>query len=585
MLAQLSQWLLIATISQAPSEAALVKAAPGDVNVAIRVRGIETTRDDLVAMLKAMNPDWGNAIEGALAGPLADIRQRHGEHAVKSPFLMVVKLGDEAGAGGPPPFAVLVPSQHYKETLKELSGGKDVELKRQEGGYDEFDSPDGNGSWYAAQAPGVVAFGPSKALIAAIAKPGDKSLESVVSGSPARTFAAGDVGLYLNAASLTRRFGDQIDQAHQGFMAALDQAAQQAGNAAAMQMAKDMYGKLFDSLKYADHLTLSLDAAPKGLHLAVYLKLTADSDAAKSITAIRPSDLASLDRMPPGAMVYASMNVSAKTFERLQGMSTRMLSAGGKPSPELEKAVAEFHGLGQIEHITSVSMDKGMRGLSEMRVDDPKKYVAATIDMLRAMGKGAGKAGIYKDLKVEPDAQTDRGMTFTHVAAAMDLEKLAELSGNQPGQLESMKAMFADGRLSYWYGTDGKRVVHVIAPKWEEAKSLLDVYASGAGGVGQTAGFKTVRSELPGQASFLMIFDTQNLVRMMARMMGTIAKKPDLKAPEDMPKEPAYFGVSLTPHASQGYEFHLAIPSAVGTVIAKGVIPIIQGMAPPGANP
>ena len=33
-----------------------------------------------------MNPDWGNTIEGTLAGPLADIRQQHGAHAVKSPF-------------------------------------------------------------------------------------------------------------------------------------------------------------------------------------------------------------------------------------------------------------------------------------------------------------------------------------------------------------------------------------------------------------------------------------------------------------------------------------------------------------------
>ena len=52
-----------------------------------------------------------------------------------------------------------------------------------------------------------------------------------------------------------------------------------------------------------------------------------------------------------------------------------------------------------------------------------------------------------------------------------------------------------------------------------------------------------------------------------------------------MPKEPAFLGVSLTPQPSEGYEFHLVIPSPVGTVIAKGVVPIFQGLAAPGANP
>ena len=39
----------------------------------------------------------------------------------------------------------------------------------------------------------------------------------------------------------------------------------------------------------------------------------------------------------------------------------KMLSGGGKPSPELEKAMAELHGLGRIESLGSASMDKGMR--------------------------------------------------------------------------------------------------------------------------------------------------------------------------------------------------------------------------------
>ncbi len=131
---------------------------------------MEATRDDVLAMLKAMNPDWAAAAEGPLSHALDEMRQRHGEHAAKSPFLALVKFGDEGGAGGPPPFAIVVPSDNYKGTLAELNGGKEPELKHQDGDYDEFAGPDGNGTWYAAKAPGVVAFGPSKEMIAEIAK-------------------------------------------------------------------------------------------------------------------------------------------------------------------------------------------------------------------------------------------------------------------------------------------------------------------------------------------------------------------------------------------------------------------------------
>jgi hypothetical protein len=246
--------------------------------------------------------------------------------------------------------------------------------------------------------------------------------------------------------------------------------------------------------------------------------------------------------------------------------------------------MAELHGLGRIESIGSATMDKGMRMLNDLRVTDPKKYMDASIAMVRAMGGGEGQPRIYKEVKVEPAAQTHQGMTFTHVAVVADIDKLVELSGNVPGQADMMKAMFGDGRINYWYGTDNKRLLQVIAPNWEDARSLIDGYLKGEGGVGQAAGFKAVRSELPQKANVLAILDTQATVRMYVNMFSMILKKPELKVPDDMPKEPVYLGGSLTPYPSEGYEFHTVIPGAVGTVIAKGVIPIFQNLGAPGAN-
>jgi hypothetical protein len=584
MLTPLSQWILIATLSQAPAEAAFSRAAPADVDVAVRVRGLEATRDELLAMIKAMNPEWGNMAEAHLGAPVGEIRARHGARAVKSPFLALLRFDEPGGDGGPPPFAILVPSDDYKGTLKEFSSGNDVELKHQEGNYDAFDGPGGHGTWYAAQVPGVVAFGTSKGLIADIAKRPAKTLDSVLTGSAAKSFTGGDIGAYVNAASLTKRYADQIEQGRQIFMGAIDQATQQAGNAGAMQFAKDFYSGLFDSLKYADGLTLNLDFAEKGLHLAGFLKVKPDSDALKSISEVRTGEIAALGNLPPGATVYVYMNVAAKTFDRLQGMNLKMLGGAGKPSPDLEKAMAELHGLGRIESLGTASMDKGMVAINDIKTEDPKRFIEKSLAILRAMSGGEGQSGLFKDVKVEPAAQTLRGLTFTQASATVNMDKLAEISGNNPAQLESMKAIFGDGRMNYWYGTDGKRLLQVVAPKWEDAKTLIDDYLKGAGDVGQATGFKAVLSELPGRASFLMLFSTQGLVRILANQFATLSKNPNLKAPDDMPKEPAYLGVSLTPHPSEGYELHLVIPSPVGAVVAKGMVPLFQAIGGAGAN-
>ena len=180
-------------------------------------------------------------------------------------------------------------------------------------------------------------------------------------------------------------------------------------------------------------LTLNLDFAEKGLHLAGFLKVKPDSDAAKSIAEVRTGEIAALGNLPPGEMAYMYMNVGAKTFDRLQGMSLKMLSGAGKPSPELEKAMAEFHGLGRIESLGSVSMDKGMRSINDIKVEDPKKVVEASLAMIQRHGRGRGPGRIYKELKVEPAAQTHQGMTFTHVVGDHRHGEAGRAERQQPG--------------------------------------------------------------------------------------------------------------------------------------------------------
>ena len=65
----------------------------------------------------------------------------HGEQAAKHPFCMVMRLPDP-GAGGTPPWAVIVKAGNYEGVLKGLSGKDDPKIKSL-GDHDSFDGPMG----------------------------------------------------------------------------------------------------------------------------------------------------------------------------------------------------------------------------------------------------------------------------------------------------------------------------------------------------------------------------------------------------------------------------------------------------------
>jgi hypothetical protein len=67
-------------------------------------------------------------------------------------------------------------------------------------------------------------------------------------------------------------------------------------------------------------------------------------------------------------------------------------------------------------------------------------------------------------------------------------------------------------------------------------------------------------------------------VKQIADQMSSLGKG-DVKVPTDTPKEPAFLGGSVTA-GPKGFQFRLVVPSAVGPVIEKGLVPVIQSQIP-----
>ena len=583
MLVSLSMWILAVSLGQSPApvaaDAGWLKAVPADVDVAVRTRGVDATHADLMAMLRIMSPTLAERAEQGLTDPLAQFRQKFGEAAARTPWVGLIRIPAPAGEGRPP-FAILVLNDDYPGVLKGMEGGKDPELKHQEGGYDAFKTRNGEAA-YAVKGPGFVAFGPDQALIGAIAKPGEKTLDKALTPALTQQFLAGDVGVYVSAGALVARYSDQIDQARQTFMGALDQAGQKAGNAGTMNAAKEIYGALFDSLKDAEALTISVDVAGEGLSLAGVLTVKPDTALAKAGAQAASGTAADLAGLPPDASFYVYMNMEASTVHRLQGMSMRLMNPGGKPTPDQAKALALLDEVGRLATVGSVTFDGGMRGMNVTHVADPKKYIAACQANIQALKGGDAPSHVYKDVKIESDVENYQGLTFSHVLVTLDFDKLAQVNPNNPGGAAAVKSMFGGETMNSWLGTDGQRVFQVTAPTWNDVKAQIDTFLRGNAGIGTVAGFKSVRSRLPEQANLVVLVSAQGLVRMFATQFAATLNKPDLKAPGDLPKEPVLFGVSLTPRSPSGYEFHLVVPSQVGPIFEKGLVPLFQSIVPP----
>ena len=97
------------SLGQSPApvaaDAGWLKAVPADVDVAVRVRGVDAARADLMAMLKAMSPGWRNGPSKAWPVPWLSFASTFGESATKNPVGRP-HPGRRAGRSrGTPPFA------------------------------------------------------------------------------------------------------------------------------------------------------------------------------------------------------------------------------------------------------------------------------------------------------------------------------------------------------------------------------------------------------------------------------------------------------------------------------------------------
>jgi len=339
---------------------------------------------------------------------------------------------------------------------------------------------------------------------------------------------------------------------------------------------KQMYGSMFDAVKTGDSLAFNVDFASEGLGVTGLATVKAGSDAAKRLAAARSGSGELLGRLPAGGTSFIYANVDPASLGGLQKLGLSMMTGQSKLSPEMERALALQRQAGAFEMYTSNSGGGGgMSNVSFSTPKDPAKALEAGILTIQAMKSGEG---FVKDVKLTPNAQTYKGISFTEARMTFDVDKM--VTPGAPGGVDAVKKMLGGDSVTTWFGTDGKNVLSVSGKTFDEAKAQVDSILSGTGSVGQSAGFEAIRGRLPKQVTALFLVSAQGLVKQMAAQMGAMTGKADIAVPAGMPKDPAFLGGSLTTSA-QGVQFQFVLPAKVGPVIEQGLVPMMQGLQGP----
>src|SRR5262249_29985932 len=113
MLSTLLSWTVLTVLGQAPVETGWLKALPAETEVVVHVRGVSATRDDAIAMLKAMSPVLAEQAQSALNMAVDQMKDQFGPKSITSPFIVAFRLPKPDELQSHPPFAVIVETSNY----------------------------------------------------------------------------------------------------------------------------------------------------------------------------------------------------------------------------------------------------------------------------------------------------------------------------------------------------------------------------------------------------------------------------------------------------------------------------------------
>jgi hypothetical protein len=539
-----------------PPDKSALRAVPASAPLVIHVRGVEGTKERLVALIKSALPEVAPQAEAGLDELKNGIEGRKLRGLPKDgpvflAFTEVPRPGDN-----PAKAAAVFAGANYAELRDSiLKGDERKGLKANDAGYEEATLETGEPIFFVDGKDYAAVF--LKKEVAAAFTKKQPGLDTRMSAEQAAKFLAGDVGVYVNMDLVNKEYAEQIKEAREAVDQALKRAAEglTKNERGLVQIAQRLAGPAFQAVQDSRGLLLTAEFRPAGLALHLDSEFRPDSPTAGALKDARPVSFAELDRLPAGQMIYLGLRANPAVVEALGGLMFGV--ADDKDAAAVREALHELAKAGPQSGLEAFSLP--LQGVKVGRFADPVKAAEAQRKLLEGLQAGAAfQSGVVKEKPViKPRAEKYGGFELTSVEVTWDFDKMVEGAGTGDGLPEEAKKQLAAAlqkllgeRLRVWFGTDGKEVIQVTAEDWPAAQKLLDRYTRGEGAIGADESFRQARKELPAESTFIALADPVPYLGAILDLMRPIvaANAPlPISFPAPPPRgKPAFAGKSVT---------------------------------------
>lgn len=580
-LVALSVFVVAATVANAapvpPGQSALA-VIPAQSPIVIHIRGVERTKDRLLALIKGAVPDLGiiaaAKIEEALKEGLED-RKLQGLEKDGPIFVAFLEMPNENM--NVPVMAIIARVTKFNEFRDGLlSEDERKSIKKNDAGIEQVEMK-GHDAFFLERA-GWAVVTPHKETATLLTK-NNPGLDTKLSVDVAKRLLGSDVSVYVDLAAVNKQFGDQIKEAKDQFFGLMDQFGGQ--DKATMDMVKGIYGGMFQVVEDGRALMLGLDFRPEGLAFQLAANVGADTATNKFLKDQKPAPLTQIGTLPAGQVTYTATEMSPRM---LKSMAPLIFGVVGdaEAQKEVEAALEKLIAAGNTSSISAGSFPAATLQVSMF--NDPVKAADAQLKLFRAMGEGTmfQNASIKGKPEIKEKAEEFKGFSLNFAHIEWDLDKLAEqIPGGGDDAKKAIKKLMGEG-MDIWFGTDGKRFITVSAKNWSEAKSKIESYLQGSETIGANEAFMATRKQLSPDATMLMLFDSGRMVMTMGEYMLSLFKAvPGLpfNLPENMKPvktEPAFIGGSIVMKPEFG-SFEFFIPVTAVHEIRKVLMPLFFG--------
>ncbi|MBV9123852.1 MAG: hypothetical protein JO112_10885 [Planctomycetes bacterium] len=572
-----------------PSESPLAQL-PADAPLVVQVRGVERTKDRLETLIKNAVPDLAPKVkeqmDQAFQSKLKD-RLSKGLAKEGPDFFLLLEFPDPQNFQGPPPMALVLRITSYKDFLDGfLTEDEHKTLKSDEAGYDTAMVE--NLETYFLDHKDYVVLALSKDVASRFTGQGAR-LDGKLSKESARRLLDADVSAYVDMAAVNKKYGDKIKQAQEFMDQAMQQGAAAApqANPANIEQAKKMFRGMLQFVEDSRSLVVTADFHPQGLAFATQVQVSAPSPSDTFLKVSRAATLEDPGKLPAGQMFYVAAEFTPDIFKAMQPFITGMLgNLQGEDRKELQHAMTLMAEAGPTGGIMSFSMP--LQGVQVWNYQDPEKAVKAAMDWLKVMKPSQSFQGamLKEKPEIQVDAETFRGFKLTRVKMVWDLDKMIQQQPGGQAAAEAMKKMMGEG-MQIWFGTDGKKFVHVMARDWKTAQGLLGDYLDGKNTAGQQPAFEETRKHLPAQATAAILIDLSLYGHMLSGFMASVAQGAGAKASPPSEKPTAgksYVGLAITLKPEDA-AMDWWVPANVVSEMREQLQPVLQGGGGPKPPP